>query len=231
MPTVVPTAQLAPGVCFISGDNNGPFIDTGISIPRRGRVYLSLKAVGPFMRAAGWVPEAEVHEALAAIDERIDGIESVVAEAEKYRAIAERLTPLLPQPEPEVREVAVFKDARVAAQNEQLRAKVRELTAALGEAQAAATKTAASPDTTSEGSAPVSGEPAPSPETPTVTIEDQEVDLDALLDRSVPDVVAVAGSWPEDAKLALLAREEQRRAREDKKPRTTLVSGLLEQGE
>jgi hypothetical protein len=39
---VVPTAKFAPGKCAVSGDTQGPFIDTGAVIPRYGRIYLSI---------------------------------------------------------------------------------------------------------------------------------------------------------------------------------------------
>lgn len=237
MPQVVPTASLAPGQCFISGDPNGPFIDTEKNVRGVGRIYLAIKHVAPFLRDAGWVPLDEVSEELDRLETLETSIQSYVDDAGRYRELVEAISPLLPEVEAEVREVAVFKDDKVRVQNEQLRVALAELKIelydtknALQDANEQLSQTAVPPAPESEGSAPVEpggaasseGEPAA-----TVEVEDQTVDLDQLLDRSVPDVVAVAGSWPQEAKVVLLEREAFRRRREDKDARKTLIDGLF----
>lgn len=223
-PTVVQTAQLRPGVCFLSGDFNGPFIDTGKSFREVGRVYLSLKALEEFMRAAGWFPGDEVESTLAEIEEREASIQTYVDEAGRYRDIIEALEPLLPVRPEVVREVGIFKDDTVRAQNEALKAEVAELSARLHEAVRQVTQPAAPPAPTSEGSAPEPGAAVPSPST--VVVADQDVDIDALLARAVVDIVAVAGDWPDEAKEALVAREAELRDRISKPARKTLLAGL-----
>lgn len=52
---LIPTAISAPGVDWITGDPNGPFIDTGheVQFSKFGRLYLSVSTVREMAEAAG----------------------------------------------------------------------------------------------------------------------------------------------------------------------------------
>lgn len=210
---LVATARLAPGGCFISGDHNGPFIDTSRDLYGHGRVYLSIKALGPLMREAGWLPKSEVEDALATVEEYDRLTADLQAEAQGYRNIVAALEDLLPAPEPVVQQVGIFQDLRVGEENDALKAEVAELRTQLE----AASQVAAAPTPEGEGSVPVEAGAAAPPETPTVTVADQEVDVVALLDRSAQDVVAVAEDWPAEARQLLVDLEEVRRGAKARK--------------
>lgn len=241
-PVIVQNAQLAPGTCFLSGDFNGPFIDTGKSIRGVGRIYLSVKHLGSFMREAGWVPTSEVEGLLAEVEEFDRVVGEYREDAESYRQIVEALAPLLPQPEPIVREVGIVKDGKVRAANVRLLGALDEANHELGALRAevdelaaqveAASQPAAGDDPQGEGSTPdVTSPAAPNPsddEPPSVVVvAEQEVNLDELLDRNVEDVVSVAAEWPEDARALVVARDAFRRQAEGKDPRKTLANGLF----
>lgn len=206
---VVPTALLAPGACFISGDPNGPFIDTNVSVPGRGRIYLSLKHIGPLMREAGWVPEAEVADLLATVEEFDNATTALNAEAQGFRNIVAALEPLLPKPEPVVEQVAAFKDAEVGAENKALQSEINDLRQALDAtaAELLDAQAAAPPAPTSEGSAQVEPGAAATSLPETIEVKGQPVDLQALLAESVKTIVSVVEGWPDEAINAVLAAD------------------------
>lgn len=53
--TLIDTAALPPGACWISKNPQGPMIDTGVDIlfNERGRLYLSVEAIKEMARVAG----------------------------------------------------------------------------------------------------------------------------------------------------------------------------------
>lgn len=228
---IVERAQLTPGTCFLSGDFNGPFIDTGVDVRGRGRVYLALKHIGPIMRQAGWVPGDEAAEEFAYAEDRL--IEALDLEARAVLAdeLVAAIAPLLPTPDPVVRQVAIT-DPRLEREVTALRDEVTDLEAYLEQITAAldATKTtpAATPAEATEGS----GAPQPGEAPSTVEVAGQTVDIDALLDRKVGDIVAVAEGWPDEALYELVACEIHRAEEAGKDPRVTVLNLLeLDDGE
>lgn len=213
-PVLVPTAKLAPGVCFLSGDHNGPFLDTGKSVPGRGRIYLSLKALGPLIRKVGWVPVEEVETELGLVQDFEAQINAYRKGSEAYDALVEAIAPfVLPAPAQRV-EVAVFKDDRVRAANDGLKAENKSLRAELHALQSAleTAQVAAVPAPTSEGSAPVEqGAVAPT----CVEVPGGEIDLSELLKEDADIVVLVAEEWPSDALEALIEAEAEGQGREE----------------
>jgi hypothetical protein len=61
--SVIDTAILAPGHCWVSKTAEGPFIDTGVDIGRmyieRGRIYLSFDVLREMARVAGIIDEGK----------------------------------------------------------------------------------------------------------------------------------------------------------------------------
>jgi len=212
-PTLVQTAALAPGVCFLSGDNHGPFLDTGTSVPGRGRIYLSIKALGPFLRECDWVPLAEVEEELAQVHDFETQLDAHQAGSDAYDAIVEAITPLLPAPPVQRTEVAVFMDDSVRADNARLEDEVSSLRIELHGSKRAleSAQDAAVPAPTSEGSAPVEqGTAAPSTE---VDVAGQTVDLELLPEENVDVVLDVVDGWDDEALAAVVALEATGKAR------------------
>lgn len=201
---LVPTAALAPGVCALSGDFNGPFIDTGTSVPGRGRIYLSVKALGPLMREVGWVPRSEVDVELTLNDEveaRLDAGEKAQSQLD---ALAAAVAPFVPAPEPVIKQVAVVRDKQVQAENEQLKAEVTRLRQQLDIVDA---PEVAAPAPQSEGSAPVeAGAATPS----TVTVHGAEINLTDLLSETTQTIREVVKGWPDDAVEAVVLAEMDR---------------------
>ena len=62
---IVDVAEAPPGYCAVLGRSDGPYIDTGSSIPEYDpRVYVSLEAVKEMAKMIGMVPEEQYNEAL-----------------------------------------------------------------------------------------------------------------------------------------------------------------------
>lgn len=219
-PVLVPTAALAPGACFLSGDFNGPFIDTGRSTRETGRIYLSVKAVGPLMREVGWIPADEAQKQLDELDGRTAEAEWNAERAGLYDALVEAVSPLLPTPEPIVKQVGVVQDPELLTTIEQLKAKIAGKLAGLEDALAAAQPApdAAEPAPRSEGSASSERGSAAT----TVTVNGSEVDLDALLSETAATVKSVVEGWPDEALEEVVLAELER-----DQPRKT-ITGLVQ---
>lgn len=96
-PRIVEQAGMAPGQCLFSGDQEGPFIDTGVTAPWvRPYVYLSAKAVESIARdLLDMVPrsefEAKVEQMegqLAAYAERVQQLEAGIQAMEMLEELA-----------------------------------------------------------------------------------------------------------------------------------------------
>lgn len=220
---ITETASLAPGTCLLSGDFNGPFLDTGKSIRGHGRVYLSLKALGPLMREAGWKPEAEVEGELARIEQKLAKTQALEVEAESYRGIVEALRPFLPEPEPIERQVAIYKDPKVRDENTRLTEQVRELKAQLSETQAKLKDASTAPAPVAEETKAEEREVSLG----TVEVKGQEVDLTDLLSQPIDTIVSVVSRTPELIDPVLEA-EKARAEAVGKRPRVTLRTRLEE---
>lgn len=222
--TIVDRAHLTPGKCFLSGDFNGPFVDTGHSIRGIGRIYLAVKHLGPLMRAAGWVPSDEV----------LQGIEDAVALREESEELRERaeladalvaaVSPLLPKPTPIEVQVPVT-DRKVLRQLEtalEKQAELREIAANLqaridGLIAAQKATTEATPTSDAEGSGSEAGEAK------VIEIAGQPVNLDDLLGRKAKDVISVAEGWDITDRYALAERERELAAEKGRDERVTII--------
>ncbi len=210
-PTLVQTAALAPGVCFLSGDNHGPFLDTGTSIPGRGRVYLAIKALGPFLRDCGWIPLEEVETELELVADFEAQVNAYRSGSELFDALVDAIAPFVPAPPAQVVYSAVFKDDTVREANEALTAEITNLRTELHTATSAleSAQDAAVPAPTSEGSAPVEqGTAAPSTE-----VAGFDVDLESLLTFNASVVLDVVEGWDDEALAAVVALEATGKAR------------------
>lgn len=225
-PTMVSAAAMAPGECVLSGDFHGPFIDTGFWLNGYGRIYISLKALGPLMRDAGWVPREEVVNDLEKSEKFLAQAADLRYRAELYDSLREAIQPLMPTPEPITKQVAVYKDDRVRTDNEQLLAENRrlqhenaELRSTLIEDPPDPTPAAPAPD--GEGS---SSEPESATPSSTAVEEGQEVDLDLLLSRNVHDIAAVAEGRSVDFRERLAMREMEIAEANERKPRKMVLA-------
>lgn len=68
---IVPEAVEVPGRCAVSQSTAGPFVDTLITIPRHGRLYLSVPWLNTLAPDLGWVPAPELAGALEDLDEAL----------------------------------------------------------------------------------------------------------------------------------------------------------------
>ena len=209
-PTIVKTAALAPGTCFLSGDFNGPFIDTGKSIPGRGRIYIGLKALVPLLRDLGYVKSDDVQAQLDMIAELEAEVDRKDTDAARYREIVAALAPHLPAPTAERVEVGIVLDPKLEAQVRTLEAKVAELRKQLQDRP----KQPVSPP--SPGSA--GGEaPAPRPTVsmpdPEVIVHGQSVQVPELLKLNAPDIIDMVEDWPFEALQTIAVYERAGRNR------------------
>lgn len=222
--TIVERAHLTPGKCFFSGDFNGPFVDTGVSVRGIGRIYLAIKHLGPLMRKAGWVPEDEVLEA-------IEDSAALRAEAEELRekadladALIDAVSPLLPEPTPievqvPVRDYKVVRQLETALERQaELRDRAANLESRIEGLIATQQSTPQAPPTSdAEGSGSEAGEAA------YTEVAGQAVNLDELLDRPAKDVIAVAEGWDVTARYVLAEREREIAEAQGRKERVTVI--------
>ena len=81
---IVENADLMPGSCYITGANDGPFIDTGYDIddrPNIGRVYIAASTVSDMAGMLGGLAAADaqrLRDGIAARDARIHELEEAV---------------------------------------------------------------------------------------------------------------------------------------------------------
>lgn len=221
---IVKSAQYAPGQCLISGDYNGPLIDTQKQVRGYGRVYLSLKSLNAPLREAGWVPRAEVSEELERVEELAAETSELQDKAARWDEMVEVLSSRLPAPEPILKQVAV-RSPDLVRENKSLRARVEELSDRLANIE---NSPQADPAPTGEGSASVEPDPASPPEESSATAEIHDgmsVDLEDLIGRTIPDIVAVVDGNPELID-PVLAHESLVASRDGRKVRSTLVTGL-----
>lgn len=219
---ITETAQLSPGRCLVSGDYNGPFIDTGQSFRGYGRVVLAVKAIAPLMRELGWVPLEEVEAQRAEAQSLREKVTEIEDKAEAYDSMLKSLEPFLPEREVVTREVATFKDTQVRKTNERLSEENRELRKRLHELETAA-KAQAKPEQTEE----TEEETETTPDLGTAEVKGQQVDLGKLLSEPIDTIVSVVTRTPELIEPVLEA-EKARAEAAGKRPRVTLRSRLEE---
>ncbi len=81
---IVESAELMPGSCYVTGRNDGPFVDTGYDIddrPNVGRVYIAASAVWDMVAMLGGCSAADAaryRDAIVQRDARIAELEAAV---------------------------------------------------------------------------------------------------------------------------------------------------------
>lgn len=239
VPSIVEHAQAAPGVCFISGDNEGPFIDTGRTVRRVGRIYLSLKHLGPLLRSHGWLTTEDTEELRHEIDRLKGTIQGLSVTAEKHANLVEAISPFAPQPEAvEVeRVVERFREptqadiADYVARNphvlRSLKTKepgsVEEWNELYRPDKHKTDTTAAVADVEQEETPPISSDSVGDAPASVIEIHGQEVNLDEVLDNNVNDIADFLDGIPVEAQRALLEREVWRAEARGDKPRKTII--------
>ena len=108
-PDVTNTARHRPGKCAISGDTQGPFIDTKRDIPRFGRIYLSLSHLDNVLRKNGYLKQEDVEEIREQNGQYQAEIQRLTDIELDFNSLREIMKDYIPDPEPEVieREVKV----------------------------------------------------------------------------------------------------------------------------
>jgi len=105
---IVPTARLRPGKCVLSGDTQGPFLDTGNNLPRYGQVYISIKWLKPALVDSGIILEEDGTELKAKLEALESERAKLLEEVEEYRNLISVIEPHLPKPPTEVVERKVI---------------------------------------------------------------------------------------------------------------------------
>jgi len=89
----VDQAVIAPQMCAVTLDTDGPFIDTLNTLTwAMPRIYVSVKGAEELARFIGWVSPSSVedlHEQIAALEAERDELREIVAGAEEFRRGAE----------------------------------------------------------------------------------------------------------------------------------------------
>lgn len=81
---IVAEATEVPGRCAISGSETGPFLDTQVTIPRHGRLYLSIPYLNSVSSETGFVPAAEHEKVLEERDELMGAVEGLSRRVERF---------------------------------------------------------------------------------------------------------------------------------------------------
>lgn len=97
---IVDTASRRPGKCALSGDNSGPFIDTGKDIKRYGRVYLSVKFFDEPLRNLGYIGPKETEKLKADKESLIELNTFLTSRSDHLEDLLNAVTPYIPEPEP-----------------------------------------------------------------------------------------------------------------------------------
>lgn len=240
---IIQNAQAAPGTCLLSGDNEGPFIDTGRNVRQLGgRVYISLKHLAPLLRQHGWRDDKDtegLREQAASLAEDVQRLTEV---AKNHEALVAAVAAFVPDPEPvervvtrtEVRDPTDEDIQRFLTNNPRVLRSLQPAERGSSEEWNSLYRPKSAPQAdpvtvepeappTSDGDA--DGDAAGPPSK--VEVLGTTVDLDEVLSLSVDDILDYAEGHLALA-APLLEREEFLRGKAGKEPRKTLVRGLLE---
>lgn len=83
---IVPEAVEVPGRCAVSQSETGPFYDTQVTIPRHGRLYLSIPWLNSVAADLGLVPASELHDALEDLDGSLEAQQALTGRVERFEA-------------------------------------------------------------------------------------------------------------------------------------------------
>lgn len=231
---IVPTARWAPGKCIITGDTQGPFLDTKRRIPRYGAVYISVKAIHQLAEEFGFATGEQVEEMRELIGLQTETIKELSKVKDSFNDLVEAVSEYLPTPEPEIvekqvttvreptdEEIEVWIQTRGG--NNPVVQSARTLEKGSSEEWQALygnkPKAVVAPKVEEEEEVPTLDEGPPS----TYSIFDQEVDLDAVLKQSIKDVLSYA-EGKDDEFIAALVRREFFLTKDD--PRKGLLTEL-----
>lgn len=227
MVKVTETARRRPGKCALSGETQGPFLDTGQTVPRYGRVYISLKWLEQPLRELGYLKKTDVEELTEENKSLQSEVERLQEVEDAHRELVDSVTPYLPTPEPEVREVKVKverkpTDEEIAKWIEKNggdhpvvrnarrveKGSYEEWSGLYGESGPQPSPRTPEPDSDEDSEEGETSTDA-SDEGPAkvVTVFDQDVDLDKVLAQNVGDVVSFTEGKGEEFEAALVRRE------------------------
>lgn len=244
MAEVVETARLRPGHCVLSGETQGPFIDTGKNVPRYGRVYISLKWLEQPLREIDYLTPDKAED-LVERNEELESEVSRLREIESdHQTLIENIQQYVPAPEPEVKEVTVTKYRKPSDEE------IEDWIEKFG-GNHPAVRHARPPEKGSyEEWSRLYGDKGPQPQVQTaetledeveeteepeevdngpdrvVKVHDQNVDLDEVLAENVGDVIAFAEGKGEEFEEALVRREHFLAEKNDRDPRKGVLAPL-----
>lgn len=240
-PRIVQNAEQSPGVCLVSGDNEGPFLDTGRFIKRHGRVYLSLRHIEPYLRKAGYLPEKETAGLRGQLREALYDLEELQGEVDDLRALRAAVEPFVRKPEVVEREVQVYRHRDITdddvehflKRNPRVLEKFKpaepgsaeewdELYRPKAPPAAATPAEPEAPPTSAPGGGPAADSDAPPRE---IEVDGVTIDLDEVLAQNVQTIVDYAEGHPELG-AALAERELHTKPRGE--PRKTVLALLDE---
>lgn len=220
-PTIQQHPQQIPGVCWISGINKGPFIDTGRFARGHGRVYISLRSIENLLADLGYVKPDELrqleesgrqavglHAQVLALQGELRRIREAVGGPEReVQVVSEKIV----QRDPTDEEIELFIKRRNVA-----RATVPTARPGFG--------VKVEDDRTEEQKAKQAPLPTQAP-AQYFDLHDQKLDLDAVLDHSLKAIRDVIED-NEDTGLpeALVAREKYRARINNTEPRKGLLA-------
>ena len=239
---ITPTAKFRPGKCAISGDTQGPFFDTGILIPRFGRLYLSIPHLKLRLNEHGLLDTEEVASLKAVLESRDITIKELEETEADYKELLRLISKYLPDQEPEVIE------KRVDVARKPTDVEVEDWIRRHGAKHPAVLKAKTVEKGRSEewdmlyrpkpgvsNPEPVEEPEAPKEPEPVSTASDnkmcehlgQEIDLDEVLKLNISEIVEdYAVGKGEEFEAALVAREWYRAEVEGRKVRKGLLSAF-----
>lgn len=234
-PQIVQSAQAAPGTCILSGDNEGPFIDTGRTIRRHGRVYLSLKHLGPLLRANGWLTTEEAADLHVEARNEARKARELSERVRKLDDLIEAIKPFVPAPEP-VTNTVVQREPRDITDSdvqdflernptfiEQYRPAPKGSTAEWNKLYRNKPASKAAPAPVEDPESPAGDASGGEEPAATFEVHGQEVNLDDVLSHKVAEITDFAEGH-EGLAHALAVREEWRAKQAGREPRKTVLA-------
>lgn len=239
---ITETARLRPGKCVLSGDTQGPFLDTGRDIQRYGRVYISMKWLHPLISEYGYLSIKEAESLTEERSKLLEENESLETIADKFHELIDTLTPYLPKPKTTV----VEKPVRVerAPTDEEIEAWISVHGAEHPVVRKAQTMEKGSTeewnklyrDNAARRKPNPSNVPAPKlskedpprtdEETSTFELMGTEIDLDEVLSENIKTILTYCEEKPDEFIEALVTRELQIAKRVSRQPRKGLLDPL-----
>lgn len=249
-PRIVKNAEQSPGKCLVSGDNDGPFLDTGRNLKFYGRVYLALRHIEPYLEKAGYLHGTKVSALRGQLREAGEELEELRDTVAELKGLRDAVEAFVRKPEVIEKQVPVYETRQITHADvekyinerpyilekyrpaepgsiDEWNRLYREDPASptIGPSEDAAPAGPEAPPTSAPG-----GEPAADDEPLSVGEEDQEreievdgvtIDLDEVLAQNVQTIVDYAEGHP--ALCLALARREERTTPKGE-PRKTVLA-------